>query len=179
MVLSFCYCICFILNLHENSCFKHLDTSSSFSISPQYIEPHFSSFYLLDTCVNLSKSSLTHPSIPPDRSNSSCMHFIFIFLHVFHFLFPLCPQHLVFMFFFQAYGSLFSSFSLCQFSIRLWSRFFSFLCTLTIVSKGGRNLRYECHSSREVIDLREELHVRGKKFFDLTQGENQFDTLSY
>ena len=171
MVLSFCYCICFILNLHENSCFKHLDTSSSFSISPQYIEPHFSSFYLLDTCVNLSKSSLTHPSITPDRSNSSCMHFIFIFLHVFHFLFPLCPQHLVFMFFLQVYGSLFSLFSLCQFSLYLRSFFFfffGFLCPLTIVTKRGRNLSFECHSSWGVIDLGGELHVIGKKIFDVT-----------
>ena len=45
---------------------------------------------------------------------------------------------------------------------------FGFLCPLTIVSKMGRNLRIECHSSGGVIDLGGELHVKGKKVFDVT-----------
>ena len=47
-------------------------------------------------------------------------------------------------------------------------KFFGFLCHLTIVSKRGRNLRFECHSSRGVIDLDGELHVKGKKIFYAT-----------
>ena len=45
---------------------------------------------------------------------------------------------------------------------------FGFLCPLTIVSKKGRNLRIECLSSGGVIDLGGELHVKGKKVFDVT-----------
>ena len=45
---------------------------------------------------------------------------------------------------------------------------FDFLCPLTIVSKRGRNLRIECLSSGGVIDLGGELHVKGKKVFDVT-----------
>ena len=45
---------------------------------------------------------------------------------------------------------------------------FGFLCPLTIVSKRGRNLRIECLSSRGVIDLRGELHVKGKNVYDVT-----------
>ena len=45
---------------------------------------------------------------------------------------------------------------------------FGFLCPLTIVSKRGRNLRVECHSSGGVIDLGGELHVKGKNVFDVT-----------
>ena len=42
---------------------------------------------------------------------------------------------------------------------------FGFLCPLTIVSKRGRNLRIECHSSGGVIELGGELHAKGKKVF--------------
>ena len=45
---------------------------------------------------------------------------------------------------------------------------FGFLCPLTIVSKRERNLSIECHSSGGVIDLRGELHVKGKNVFDVT-----------
>ena len=45
---------------------------------------------------------------------------------------------------------------------------FGLLFPLTIVSKRGRNLRIECYSSGEVIDLGGELHVKGKKVFDVT-----------
>ena len=45
---------------------------------------------------------------------------------------------------------------------------FGFLCSLTIVSKRGRNLRIECLSSGGVIDLRGELHVKGKNVLDVT-----------
>ena len=46
--------------------------------------------------------------------------------------------------------------------------YFGFLCPLTIVSKRGRNLRSEYHSLGGVIDLGGELHVKGKKVFDIT-----------
>ena len=36
------------------------------------------------------------------------------------------------------------------------------------MSKRGRNLRIEYHSSRGVIDLGGELHVKGKNVFDVT-----------
>ena len=46
--------------------------------------------------------------------------------------------------------------------------FFGFLCPLTIVTKRGRNLSFECHSLGGVIDLRGELHVKRKKMFEVT-----------
>ena len=46
--------------------------------------------------------------------------------------------------------------------------FFGYLCPVTIVLKRGRNLRTECLSLGGVIDLGEELHVKGKIFFDVT-----------
>ena len=45
---------------------------------------------------------------------------------------------------------------------------FGLLCPLTFVSKMGRNLRIECLSLEGVIDLGGELHVKGKKVFDVT-----------
>ena len=45
---------------------------------------------------------------------------------------------------------------------------FGLLCPLTIVSKRGKILRIECHSLGGVIDLGQELHVKEKKFFDVT-----------
>ena len=45
---------------------------------------------------------------------------------------------------------------------------FGFLCPLTIMSKRGRNLRIECHSLGEVINLGGELHVKGNNVFDVT-----------
>ena len=44
------------------------------------------------------------------------------------------------------------------------SQFFGFLGPLTIVSKRGRNLRIECHSSRAVINLGENFMLKGKFF---------------
>ena len=44
---------------------------------------------------------------------------------------------------------------------------FGFLFPLKVVSKRGRNLRIECHSSKGVIDLGGELHVKGKKVLDV------------
>ena len=46
--------------------------------------------------------------------------------------------------------------------------FWLFIYPLTIVSKKGRNLSIECHSSGGVIDLGGELHVKGKNVFDVT-----------
>ena len=45
---------------------------------------------------------------------------------------------------------------------------FGFLCPLTIMSKRGRNLRIERHSSGGIIDLGGELHVKGNNVFDVT-----------
>ena len=45
---------------------------------------------------------------------------------------------------------------------------FGFLCHLTIVSKRGRNLRFECYSLGRLIDLGGELHVKGEEIFDVT-----------
>ena len=45
---------------------------------------------------------------------------------------------------------------------------FGLLCPLKIMSKMGRNLRIECLSSGGVINLGGELHVKGKKVFDVT-----------
>ena len=64
--------------------------------------------------------------------------------------------------------SIASCFSFSCRSMVLCSLFFFFLCPLTIVSKRGRNLRIECHSSGGVIDLGGELHVKGKNVFDVT-----------
>ena len=150
-MLSFYYFICFKLPLHENSCFKHLDTTPTHRAS-------FLNLLLLDTCVDLStSSSLSAPF--------SCISYVF---HVLHFFIPfvsIASCCYVFLL-----GILFLAFLVLFMSVFCSSlvKFFSFLCPLTIVSKSGRNLRTKCHSSREVIDLREELHVKGKKFFYLT-----------
>ena len=70
IVLSFYYFICFKLPLHENSCFKHLDTTPTRRAS-------FLNLLLLDTCVDLStSSSLSAPF--------SCISYVF---HVLHFFF--------------------------------------------------------------------------------------------
>ena len=47
-------------------------------------------------------------------------------------------------------------------------KFFGLLCPLTIMSKKGRILRIECHSSGGVKNVGGELHVKGKKVFDVT-----------
>ena len=71
IVLSFYYFICFKLPLHENSCFKHLDTTPTRRAS-------FLNLLLLDTCVDLStSSSLSAPF--------SCISYVF---HVLHFFIP-------------------------------------------------------------------------------------------
>ena len=75
-------------------------------------------------------------------SIASCCHVLLVFLW---FLVPLVPSMLVF----------------CLSPIK----FFGFLCHLTIVSKRGRNLGFECQSSGEVIDLWGELHIKGKEIF--------------
>ena len=151
MVLSFYYCICFILHLNENSCFKHLDTTPTHRAS-------FLNLLLLDTCVDLStSSSLSAPF--------SCISYVF---HVLHFFIPFvsiascCHVFLL--------GILFLVFLVLFMSVFCSSlvKFFSFLCPLTIVSKSGRNLRFEYHSLGGVIDLGGKLHVKGKKFFYLT-----------
>ena len=58
-------------------------------------------------------------------------------------------------------------------------RSFGFWCPLTIVLKMGRNLRIECLSSGEVIDLGGELHVKWKNVFDVANlgGELVWHTL--
>ena len=58
--------------------------------------------------------------------------------------------------------------SLCVYFFLSSIKSFGFLYPLTIVLKRGRNLRIECHSSGEVIDLGGELHVKRKKVFYIT-----------
>ena len=66
--------------------------------------------------------------------------------------FYLCVHSILFLFFLQFYGSLFSSFPLCQFSVYL-------------LSKRGRNLRIECLSLGGIIDLGGELHVKREESY--------------
>ena len=103
-------------------------------------------------------------STPLDWSRYPYMDFIFL---CFAFFFPLCPQHLVFLF---LVGLWFLVLLIPSISIFCLSPImsFSFLCPLTIVSKRGRNLRIECLSSGGVIDLGGELYVKGKKVFYVT-----------
>ena len=113
---------------------------------------HLSTFYSLDTCLDTFRS-------------------IEILLHAFHF-------SLFCIFFSVSIASCFSFLVVLWFHVLLvpfLSFFclspvmsFGFLCPLTIVSKRGRNLRIECHSSGGVINLGGELHVKRKKVFDVT-----------
>ena len=58
--------------------------------------------------------------------------------------------------------------SLCSSFLSVSSQVFGLLCPLTIMSKRGRILRIEYLSLGGVIDLGGELHVKGKKVFDVT-----------
>ena len=97
-----------------------------------------------------------------DRSRYLCMHFIFLCFAFFSFVsitscFSFSCRSMVVL--------LVPSISVfCLSPVK----FFGLLCHLTIVSKRGRNLRFECHSSGGVIDLDRELHVKGKKIFYAT-----------
>ena len=99
-----------------------------------------------------------------DWSRYPCMHFIFLCFAFFFFvsisscfsfscrsIVP-CSPHSLYISFLSVFGEV----------------FFGLLCPLTIMSKRGRILRIECHSSGGVIDLGGELHVKGKKVFDVT-----------
>ena len=93
-------------------------------------------------------------------------------MYAFHFslfciFFPLCPQLLVFLFLVSLWFLVLLIPSISVFCLSL-VKSFGFLHPLTIVSKRGRNLRIECHSSGGIIDLGGELHVKGKKVFDVT-----------
>ena len=120
---------------------------------------------ILDNCICRHLLCSTPILSSLNRSRSSCMHY---FSHVLHF-------------FFIIFVSIASCFSFsCRSMVPcspcfLYVSFlfvsvmsFGFLCPLTIVSKRGRNLRIEYHSSGGVIDLWEELHVKGKNVFVVT-----------
>ena len=92
------------------------------------------------------------------------MHFIFL---CFAFFFPLGPKHLDFLFLVGLWFLVLLIPSISVFCLSL-VKSFGFLRPLTIVSKRGRNLRIECHSSGGVIDLGGELHVKGKNVFIVT-----------
>ena len=111
---------------------------------------------LLNSYLDPLKSYCGHLSTPP--------RLIEIPLHAFHFsfvllfFFPLCPQHLVFLF---LVGLWFLVLLIPSMSVFCLSpvRSFGLLCPFTIVSKRGGNFRIECLSSGGVIELGEELHV--------------------
>ena len=135
------------------------------SIAPRFIKKV--SVCLIDARQLLDPSRLASSRQILDTSRS-----IEIPLHGFHFfslfcIFSLCLHSILVFFFLQVYGSLLSSFPLCQFFSVFGQVFWPFM-PLTIISKRGRNLIIECHSSGGVIDLWGELHVKGKKVFDVT-----------
>ena len=143
----------------------HLDTSHFFSIPPQYIEPIFSLFCLLDTYVNLLKSFSTPSSIPPiDRAPLACFSCV---SHVLHFFF-LPFMSIAYCFHVFQVGLCFLVLLILFMPVFYLSPvmfFFGFLCPLTIMSKMGRNLSFECYSLGGVTDLGGELHVRGRRNF--------------
>ena len=120
----------------------HRDTSSTFSISPRYIEPLFSTFYLLNTYVDLLKSSSTCPSIPPNRLNSSCMHFIYFSCFAFFFN-SICVHSILF--------SCFSCRSMVPCSPR--SLYVSFLSIFGQVFLAFYALWQSCQKGGEIWDL--------------------------
>ena len=153
MVLSFYYCICFILHLHENSCFMHLDTTPTRQAS-------FLNLLFARYIVDLSTSSSTPPSVPHDKQYSFCMHFICFSCFAFFFIpfvsmVSCCHVFLVHC----SPCSLYVSFCLSL------VKFFGFLCPLTIVSKMRRNLRFECHSLRREQIQGENFMLKGRNFF--------------
>ena len=90
-----------------------------------------------------------------------------ILLHAFFFLcfafFSFCAHNILFSFSCRSMvpcspRALYVSFLFVS------SQFFGFLGPLTIVSKSGRNLRIECHSSRGVINLGENFMLKGRNF---------------
>ena len=120
--------------------------------------------------------------LPIDRTPLACISYLFFFM--FFIFYSLCVHSILF--------SCFSCRSMvpcspCFLYVSFLSIsghfffFFGFLCPLTIVTKRGRNLSFECHSSRGVIDLGGELHVIGKKIFEVTNlgGELVWYTLIY
>ena len=117
----------------------------------------------LDSCICRRLLYSTPVSPPLNRSRFLCMHYIFLCFAFFFFvsiasrfsfscrsMVPCSPHSLYVSFLFVSVMS------------------FGFLCLLTIVSKRGRNLRIECLSSRGVIDLGGEFHVKRKNVFDVT-----------
>ena len=102
---------------------------------PWYIELIFSYFYLLNTCVDLSKSSWHDPHyLLIDRAPLACFSCV---IHIFHFCCPFCVHSILFSCF--SYWSMVpcSSCSLCVSFCLSMVKFFDFLCHLTIVSKRG------------------------------------------
>ena len=113
---------------------------------------HLSTFCSLDTCLDTSRSI----EIPLHAFHFFCFAFFF-FVSI-----ASCFSFLVGLWFYVLLIPFLSFFCLSPVMS------FGFLCPLTIVSKRGRNLRIECHSSGGVIDLGGELHVKGKSVFIVT-----------
>ena len=128
IVLSFYYFIYFILPLHENSCFKHLDTTPT-------CQALFSTF-----CCSIHVSIYRHHPQHLPRYLSivsapfSCISYVF---HVLHFFIPFvsiascCHVFLIGLWFFVLLVPYMSVF--CPSLVK----FFSFLCPLTSYQKGG------------------------------------------
>ena len=126
------------------------------------IKPKSCALCLLNTSSTDSRS-IEVSGLHLDRffnlSRSFCMHFFFLCFAFFSF----CAHNILFSFSCRSMvpcspRALYVSFLFVS------SQFFGFLGPLTIVSKRGRNLRIECHSSRGVINLGENFMLKGRNF---------------
>ena len=142
----------------KSSCFMHLDTTL---IHWAYLLIFLFAQYL---CRSI-EVFLTWPSLPLNRSSSSCM--LFMCESCFAFFFSSLYVHSILFSCFSGRSmfpcspySFYASFLFVSSHV-----FFVFLCPLTIMSKMGRNLSFECYSLGGVTDLGGELHVRGRRNF--------------
>ena len=97
MVLSFYYCICFILNLHENSWFQHLNTISIHRVLSWYHPDTSSLISLLSVClihVSIYRSlpRHIHRYFSIDQTPLAC---ISHFFHVLHFFYSFCVHSIL------------------------------------------------------------------------------------
>ena len=114
---------------------------------PWYIELIFSYFYLLNTCVDLSKSSWHDPHyLLIDRAPLACFSCV---IHIFHFCCPFYVHSILFSCF--SYWSMVpcSPCSLCVSFLFVYGQVFLLSMPFDNCVKKGRNLRFECYSSGE------------------------------